>query len=67
MEARYSTNKDKLPPDMGKAYKLCESFLSTIAQPTEQMTVIKEAKIEALKSIAKSMFGIDLLEVKTAK
>ena len=31
------------------------------------MTIIKEAKIEALKSIAKSMFGIDLLEVKIAK
>jgi hypothetical protein len=31
------------------------------------MTIIKEAKIEALKSVAKSMFGIDLLEVKIAK
>jgi len=31
------------------------------------MNVIKEAKIEALKSIAKTMFGIDLMEVKVAK
>jgi hypothetical protein len=29
--------------------------------------VVKEAKIEALKSIAKSLLGIDLLEVKVAK
>ena len=49
------------------AYRRCEPFLSTVAQPTEQTTIIKEAKIEALKSIAKTMFGIDLLEVKIAK
>ena len=71
IEARYSTNKGRLPPnmieDMREAYKRCEPFLSTITQPTEQMTIIKEAKIEALKSIAKTMFGIDLLEVKIAK
>lgn len=71
IEARYSTNKGRLPPDMIEdmrdAYKQCEPFLSTLAQPTEQGTIIKEAKIEALKSIAKSMFGIDLLEVKVAK
>ena len=71
IEARYSTNKGRLPPDMiediREAYRRCEPFLSTIAQPTEQMTIIKEAKIEALKSIAKTMFGIDLLEVKIAK
>lgn len=53
--------------DMRNAYKQCEPFLSTLAQPTEQMTIIKEAKIEVLKSIAKSMFGIDLIEIKFAK
>ena len=71
IEARYSTNKGRLPPDMiedmREAYRQCEPLLSTIAQPTEQMTIIKEAKIEALKSIAKTVFGIDLLEVKTAR
>ncbi len=71
IEARYSTNKGRLPPEMiegmRSAYKDCEPFLSTMSQLTEQTTVIKEAKIEALKSIAKSMFGIDLLDVKIAK
>jgi hypothetical protein len=71
IEARYSTNKGVLPPDMiedmRKCYKECEPFLSTIAQPLEQSSMIKEAKIEALKSIAKSLLGIDLLEVKIAK
>ncbi len=71
IEARYSTNKGVLPPDMiedmRKCYKDCEPFLSTIAQPLEQSSIIKEAKIEALKSIAKSLLGIDLLEVKIAK
>ena len=71
MEARYSTNKGVLPPDMiedmCKAYKECEPFLSTVVQPLEQVSVVKEAKIEALKSIAKSLLGIDLLEVKVAK
>jgi len=71
MEARYSTNKGVLPPDMiedmRKAYKECEPFLSTVVQPLEQVSVVKEAKVEALKSIAKSLLGIDLLEVKVAK
>jgi hypothetical protein len=71
IEARYSTNKGVLPPemieDMRKCYKECEPFLSTLAQPLEQTRFIKEAKIEALKSIAKSLLGIDLLEVKIAK
>jgi integrase len=71
IEARYSTNKGVLPPDMiedmRKCYKECEPFLSTIAKPLEQSSIIKEAKIEALKSIAKSLLGIDLLEVKVAK
>jgi site-specific recombinase XerC len=71
IEARYSTNKGRLPPDMiedmRKCYKDCEPFLSTIAQPLEQSSVVKEAKIEALKSMAKSLLGIDLVEVKVAK
>lgn len=71
MEARYSTNKGRLPPEMiegiRNSYKQCEQFLSTTAQPVEQMTVVKEAKLEALKSIAKSIFGIDLAELKIAK
>lgn len=71
IEARYSTNKGVLPPDMiedmRKCYKECEPFLTTTAQPLEQSSVIKEAKVEALKSIAKSLLGIDLLEVKVAK
>jgi hypothetical protein len=33
----------------------------------EQSGVIQQAKIEALKSIAKSLLGIDLVEVKVAK
>jgi len=71
IEARYSTNKGVLPPDMiedmRKCYRECEPFLSTMAQPLEQSSVIKEAKIEALKSVAKTLFGIDLIEVKIAK
>jgi len=67
----YSTNKGMLPPDMiedmRKAYEQCEPFLGTIVQPLDQKNVIKEAKIEALKSIAKTMFGIDLMEVKAAR
>ena len=71
IEARYSTNKGSLPPDMiegiRNAYKDCEPFLSTLADIGHQSTIVKEAKIEALKSVAKSMFGIDLLDVKIAK
>jgi hypothetical protein len=71
IEARYSTNKGVLPPDMvedmRKAYKECEPFLSTTIQPLEQSSIIKEAKIEALKSIAKSLLGIDLIDVKVAR
>jgi hypothetical protein len=71
IEARYSTNKGVLPPDMvedmRKAYRQCEPFLSTTIQPLEQSSIIKEAKIEALKSIAKSLLGIDLVDVKVAR
>ena len=71
IEARYSTNKGVLPPDMiedmRKCYKECLPYLLTSAQPLEYSTVVKEAKIEALKSIAKTLLGIDLIEVKIAK
>jgi hypothetical protein len=71
IEARYSTNKGRLPPDMieemREAYKRCEPLLSTEAVRIDQSSVVKEAKVEALKSIAKTLLGIDLLEVKVAK
>jgi hypothetical protein len=71
IEARYSTNKGMLPPDMiedmRKCYKACEPILGSTALAVEQSSVVKEAKLEALKSIAKSLLGIDLLEVKVAK
>lgn len=70
IEARYSTNKGRLPPDMiediRSNYKACEPFLATTSQ-LEQSAVVKEAKIEALRSMAKSLLDIDLLEVKIAK
>ena len=52
---------------MRDAYKACEPFLSTVSQPLEHSSIVKEAKLEALKSIAKTMFGIDILEIKIAK
>jgi hypothetical protein len=53
--------------DMRKCYRECESFLSTATQPLEQASILKEAKIEALKSIAKSLLGIELVDVKVAR
>jgi hypothetical protein len=71
IESRYSTNKGKLSPemieDMRQAYERCEPFLSTVEPPLAQDLIVKEAKMEALKSIAKNLLGIDLLEVKIAK
>jgi hypothetical protein len=71
IEARYSTNKGRLPPDMiedmREAYKRCEPFLSTVTQPLEQASVVKEAKLEAIKTVAKNLFGVDLVEVKFAQ
>ena len=71
IEARYSTNKGILPQEMiegmRKSIKDCEPFLGTMAQELDQSTVVKKAKVEALKSIAKSLLGIDILEVKVAK
>ncbi|MEM3078549.1 MAG: hypothetical protein QXR38_03530 [Nitrososphaerales archaeon] len=53
--------------DIRKAYKGREPFLTTSAEPLEEVSVVKEAKIEALKSIAESLLGIDLIEVKVAE
>ena len=52
---------------MREAYKKCEPRLIASLQPLDQASIVKEAKIEALKSIAKSLLGIDLIEVKIAK
>jgi len=51
---------------MREGDKACEPFLSTVAQPMEHSSIVKEAKMEALKSIAKNLLGINLLEVKVA-
>ena len=68
IESRYSTNKGKLSPemieDMRQAYERCEPFLGTVEPPLAQDLIVKEAKMEALKSIAKNLLGIDLLDVK---
>jgi len=70
IEARYSTNK-RLSPDMIEemraAYQKCEPLLSTIVPQVDQLSLVKEAKIEALKSLAKSLLDVDLLDVKIAK
>ncbi len=52
---------------MREAYKKCEPFLIATVHPLEQSDVVKEAKVEALKTMAKSLLGIDLVEVKVAK
>ena len=71
IEARYSTNKGVLPPDMiediRRCYSECEQFLCTTYAPIEQSSIIKEAKIEMLKSLAKNLLGIDLLDAKVAR
>jgi hypothetical protein len=71
IEARYSTNKGILPPDMiedmRRCYRECEPYITTVSQPIEQSSIVKEAKIEALKTIARSLLGIELLDVKVAK
>lgn len=68
--SRYSVNKGRLPPDMvedmRKAYGACGPYLSTVAEPLEKAPIIKEAKLEALKSIAKNLLGLDLIDVKVA-
>lgn len=71
IEARYSTNKGRLPPDMiedmREAYRRCEPFLGTVGQPLEQAGAVKEAKVEAIKAVAKNIFGLDLAKVKLAR
>jgi hypothetical protein len=70
LEHVYSGTRDLDPSTierMRQVYKACEPFLLATYQPLEQEALVKEAKIEALKSIAKSLLGIDLLEVKVAK
>ncbi|MFH1821239.1 MAG: site-specific integrase [Methanobacteriota archaeon] len=71
IEARYSTNKGRLPPDMiegiREAYRLCEPFLGTIAQPPGRESVVQEAKMEAMRTIAKNLFGMDLAEAKSTR
>jgi hypothetical protein len=53
--------------DMRRCYNECEYFLSILAQLLKQTSMIKETKIETLKSIAKSLLGIYLLKVKATK
>jgi integrase len=52
---------------MREMYKKCEPFLIATIQPLEQVDVVKEAKIEALKTMARSLLGIDLVEAKVAR
>lgn len=67
IEARYSTNKGILPPnmieDMRDMYEECEPFLNSTTINTDQNDIIKQAKLESLKSIAKNIFGIDLQDI----
>jgi len=46
--------------------RIGEPFLNTTSN-LEQSAVVKNAQIEALKSIAKNLLGVDLLDVKVAK
>jgi len=52
---------------MRRVYKECQVFLTDLSRGLEESGIVKEAKIEALKSMAKSLLGIDLVEVKVAK
>jgi len=70
LEHVYSGTRDLDPSTierMREVYRRCEPLLLATAQPLDQNSLVKEAKIEALKSIAKSLLGIDLLEIKIAK
>jgi hypothetical protein len=71
IEARYSSNKQRLPPnmleEMRSAYQRCEPLLSTLAPTIEEMSVVKEAKIEALQTIGEQLFGLKGLEIKVRK
>ena len=56
IEARYSTNKGRLPPDMIEemrgAYKRCEPFLQTLRAEPEDQEMIKRAFREQLLMVA---------------
>ena len=71
IEARYSTAKRRLPPDMVDemrvSYSRCEPLLISTAPPIDKPSVAKEAQIQAIKSIAKSLYGIDSMDIKIAK
>jgi len=60
IEARYSTNKGKLPPtlieSMRSKYQACEPYLST-APRIDQLDVVKQAKLELLQTFAKHFLG----------
>jgi hypothetical protein len=71
IEVRYSTNKGRLPAEMiegiRQAYHECESFLNSTPINLDQNDIIKQAKLESLKAIAKNVFGIDLEEEMSKK
>jgi integrase len=70
LEHVYGGTRDLDPSTIERmrgAYRKCEPFLIATAQPLEQSDIVKEAKVEALKIMAKSLLGIDLVEVKVAK
>ncbi len=62
IEARYSTEKGRLPPPMiagmRQQYQDCEPFLGTTSN-IDESSVVKEAKLEALKLVAKNILGMD--------
>ncbi len=66
IEATYSTNKGRLSPDMiadmRSQYQACEPFLNTTATISDQSDVVKQTKLEVLKSLARSM-GIDVKDI----
>lgn len=70
LEHVYGGTRDLDPSTIERmrgVYKKCEPFLVATTQPLEQSDIVKEAKVEALKTMAKSLLGIDLVEVKVAK
>jgi len=52
---------------MREAYKKCTKFLVATSQPFESSDIVQEAKIEALKTLAKSVWNMDITDVKIAK
>jgi len=70
IEARYSTNKDAIAHYdrwYAKSLQRMQAIPKHGNTHLEQSSIIKEAKIEVLKSMAKSLLGIDLLDVKVAR